>query len=149
GQHSRAAEILQRAIRIAPADPITWYRYGMLDELTGRSSSAVEKIRKAIALDPYLPEQSRSLAEILAKTQQPDLARAALRDALRTDPYDDAAWDLAGRVLTEKGETPEAFYDFENAVRLRPGYAPYLYDFALALVRADRYEEAQDRVEAA
>ena len=59
-----------------------------------------------------------------------------MRDALRIDPYDDAAWDLAGRMLAEKGEMPEAFYNFEKAIRLRPGYAPYLYDFALALVRA-------------
>jgi predicted CXXCH cytochrome family protein len=149
GQTSRAAEILKRAVQIAPADPIVWYRYGMLDMASGRASGAVEKIRKAIALDPSLPDQSRSLAEVLDKSGQPDLAQAALREALRADPYDDAAWDLAGRVLIGKGEMPEAFYDFERAVRLRPGYAPYLYDFALALVRGDRFDEAQQRAEAA
>ena len=74
---------------------------------------------------------------------------ALRRDALRTDPYDDTAWDLSGRVLAEKGAMPEAIYDFERAVRLRPGYAPYLYDFALALVRADRFDEAQRRAEEA
>ena len=135
GQSARAAEILQRALRIAPADPITWYRYGMLDFASGNTLRRVEKIRKAIELDPSLPDQSRSLAEVLAKAGQPDLARAALRDALRTDPYDDAAWDLAGRVLTEKGEMPEAFFDFEKAgppssrlwtvsLRLCPGAGP-------------------------
>lgn len=138
----RAAEVLKRAVQIAPSDPISWYRYGMLD-------NAVEKIRKAIELDPSLPEQSRSLAEVLAKAGQPALAQTAVQDALRTDPYDDAAWDLAGRLLTEKGEMPEAFYDFERAIRVRPGYAPYLYDFSLALVRGDRFDEAQERAEAA
>jgi predicted CXXCH cytochrome family protein len=149
GRAAQAAETLKRAIQIAPADPITWYRYGMLDFALGRASDAVEKVQKAIALDPTLPEQSRSLAEILAKSGQADRAQTALRDALRTDPYDDAAWHLAGRLLTEKGEMPEAFYDFEKAIYLRPGYGLYLYDFALALVRADRYDEAQERVEAA
>ena len=43
---------------------------------------------------------------------------------------------------------PEAYYDFEKAIRLRPGHAPYLYDFALALVRGDRFEEAQAQAEA-
>jgi len=43
---------------------------------------------------------------------------------------------------------PEAFFAFEKALRLRPGYAPHLYDYALALVRADRFDEAQARAEA-
>jgi predicted CXXCH cytochrome family protein len=149
GQAPRAAEMLQRALRLAPANPITWYRYGMLDFAMGRASDAAIKVRKAIELDASLPEQSRSLAEILIKAGQPDAARSALNDALRTDPYDDAAWNLAGRVLTEKGEMSEAFYDFQKAIHLRPGYAPHLYDFALALVRADRFAEAQERAEAA
>jgi tetratricopeptide (TPR) repeat protein len=149
GQNARAVEVLKHAVQIAPADSITWYRFGMLDFAAGRTAGAEEKIRKAIALDPSLPEQSRSLADVLAKAGRPDDALAALRDALATDPYDDAAWDLAGRVLTAKGETLEAFYDFERAIRLRPGYAPHLHDYALALVRADRFDEAQQRAEAA
>ena len=72
-----------------------------------------------------------------------------MRDALRIDPYDDDAWDLAGRILAEKGEIAEAMYDFERAIRLRPGSAPHLYDYALALARADRFDEAQERAEAA
>ena len=121
----------------------------MLDSSLGRIAEAIEKIQKAIALDPSLPEKSRRLAEILLKAGQRDRAQAALRDALRIDPYDDDAWDLAGRILAEKGEIAEAMYDFERAIRLRPGSAPHLYDYALALARADRFDEAQERVEAA
>src|SRR5207249_564784 len=131
------------------SDSETWYRYGILDSNSGRMTEAIDKIQKAIGLDPSLPEKSRRLAEILAKSGKPDLAQVALRDALRIDPYDEDAWDLAGRVLAEKGETAEAMYDFERAIRLRPGSAPHLYDYALALARADRLDEAQQRAEAA
>jgi tetratricopeptide (TPR) repeat protein len=96
-----------------------------------------------------LPEKSRKLAEILLKAGQRDRAQAALREALRIDPYDEDAWDLAGRILAEKGEVAEAMYDFEKAIRLRPASAPHLYDYALALARADRFDEARERVEAA
>ncbi len=149
GQSSRAAGMLKQAVQMAPTDPITWYRYGMLDFAGGRTAEAAEKVRKAIALDRSLPDQSRSLAEILMKAGQPDAAQAAVTEALRTDPYDDAAWDIAGRLLTEKGAMAEAFYNFGKAARLRPGYGPYLYDFALALVRADRFDEAQEQAEGA
>lgn len=141
--------IFQQAIAIAPDDPLTWYRYGLVELATGDFGVAVDKIRHAVELDPSLPDQFRSLAEALAKGGQSDAALAACREALRSDPYDDGAWDLAGRILAEKRQWPEAFYDFEKAVRLRPDHATNLYDFALALVRADRFDEALPRAEAA
>jgi len=149
GQATRAEAIFKRALAIGPSDPITWYRYGLFESASGHAAEAVEKIRKAIELDPSLPEQHTSLADILAKSGQTEAATAAVRDALRADPYDDAAWDIAGRVLTEKSEMAEAFYDFTRTTRLRPTYAPYLYDFALALIRGDRFDEAQQRAEEA
>jgi predicted CXXCH cytochrome family protein len=144
-----SGDTFQQAIQMAPADPITWYRWGLLDLAAADFTSAAAKIRKAIGLDPTLPDQSRSLAEALAKGGQPDAALAACDDALRTDPYDDAAWDLSARILAEKSRWSEASYAFEKAIRLRPGTASYLYDFALALVRADRFDEALPRAEAA
>ena len=149
GQVGHAAEILNRAVQIAPADPVTLYRFGMLDFHAGRLADAAGKIRRAMAIDPSLPEQSRSLGEVLVGSGQPGLALSSLNDALRTDPYDDAAWDLAGRLLSEKGEVAEALYNFSQAVRLRPAYGPHLYDLALALVRADRFDQAQQPAEQA
>ena len=86
---------------------------------------------------------------MLASAGKPGPALDALRSALRTDPADDAAWDLTGRVLAGKGDSAEAFYAFEKAVRLRPESATYSYDFALALALADRFDDAQKRAEAA
>jgi tetratricopeptide (TPR) repeat protein len=140
---------MKRALQLAPSDPETLYRFGILDSTLGRLTEAIDKIQKAIALDPSLPEKSRKFAEILLKAGQRDRAQAALREALRTDPYDEDAWDLAGRILAEKGDIPEALYNFERAIRLRPGSAPHLYDYALALARADRFDEARERAEAA
>jgi predicted CXXCH cytochrome family protein len=142
GQTAEASRTLQRAISLAPDDPLTWQQAGMLE-------GSAEKVRKAIELDPSLPGQSRMLAEILLKSGQPDGALTAVRDALRVDPYDESAWDLGGRVLAEKGDWTGSFQHFEKALRLRPGDATFLYDYALALVRADRFDEAQQRAEAA
>jgi tetratricopeptide (TPR) repeat protein len=123
-----AAEILAKAVQAAPDDAESWFRYGVL-------TGSAERIQKAIDLNPWLPNQYRRLAEV-------NHSEAALRDALRTDPFDDAAWDLGGRIMTEKGDFREAFFEFERAIRIRPA-APYLFDYALALSRADRYEEAE------
>ena len=129
-----AEQILARAVEIAPGDPESWFRYGVL-------TASAERIEKAIALDPWLPDQSRRLAEVTH-------SEAALRDALRTDPFDDSAWDLGGRILAEKGDLAGASFDFQRAIRLRPT-ARYLYDYALALARAGRFDEAQSEAEMA
>ena len=129
-----AEQILARAVEIAPNDPESWFRYGVL-------TASAQRIQRAIALDPWLPDQSRRLAEVTHSL-------AALNDALRTDPFDDAAWDLGGRILAEKGNFAEAFFDFERAIKLRP-LGQYRYNYALALVRADRFEDAQIQAEKA
>jgi len=129
-----AEQILAQAVQIAPNDPESWFRYGAL-------TSSAERIRKAVTLDPWLPDQSRRLAEVTHD-------ESALNDALRTDPFDDAAWDLGGRILAEKGKFQDAFFDFERAVKLHPS-GQYMYDYALALVRADRFDDAQKEAEMA
>ncbi len=127
-QPDHAEEILARAVQVAPNDAESWFRLGVL-------TSSAERIQKAIDLNPWLPDQSRQLAEVTHSA-------AALKDALRTDPFDEAAWDLGGRIMTEKGNFREAFFDFERAMKIHP-CGPYSYDYALALARADRYDEAE------
>jgi cytochrome c-type biogenesis protein CcmH/NrfG len=129
-----AEQILAHAVQVAPLDPESWFRYGVL-------TSSAERIQKAITLDPWLPDQSRRLAEVTH-------AEPALEDALRTDPFDDAAWDLGGRIKAEKGDSPNAFFDFERAIKLRPE-GRYHYDYALALVRAGRFDDGQKQAETA
>jgi predicted CXXCH cytochrome family protein len=108
---------VQKALELAPDDPLSW--------------AAAGNYAKAVALDPMLPDAHRQMGE--------------WREALRVDPGDDAAWDLQGRALAEKGEWAEAFWDFERALKLRPAHAPYLYDYGLALARAGKFEEAERR----
>ena len=133
--YRKALEILPnsaRAMRALAAE--SWFRYGVL-------TGSAERIQKAIALDPWLPDQSRRLAEL-------NHSETALQDALRTDPFDDAAWDLGGRILAGKGRLADAFFDFERAIKLCPD-ARYLYDYALVLVRSDRFDQAQTNAEKA
>jgi tetratricopeptide (TPR) repeat protein len=146
--------VLRQAIQVAPSDARAWHQSASLSWQLGQAGEAIEKLQKAIALNADLPGQYTTLAGILAATSQAgagqvDSAEAALREALRVDPYDAAAWDLAGRAKADKGEFPEALYNFEKAIRHRPGFAPYLYDYALTLTRASQIDRAQEQAQAA
>ena len=134
---------------MAPSDAGAWYQSGSLAFELGRAGEAIEKIRKAIALDPDLPGAYTTLAGMHAATGQMDQAEPPIREALQLDPYDAAAWDLAGRSLAGKGQFSEALFDFEKAIRHRPDFAVYLYDYALTLSSAGQPDRAQESAAAA
>jgi tetratricopeptide (TPR) repeat protein len=146
---SLSEQTLQRALRLAPANANVLYQYSILDTRLGRPDAALEKMQKAVALNPDLPGVYLSLASLLAAAGQIDLAEAASQRALSIDPYDAATYNLTGRLLAGTGKAPEALFDFEKATLLRPGFGPYLYDYALMLVRLNRLDEAQASAQAA
>ena len=95
------------------------------------------------------------LGSALADAGKFDEAIAHFRKVLETRPqndsdtYDATTYNLMGRALAGKGEMAEALKNLEKATRLRPGFGPHLYDYALALVQVNRFDEAQESVEAA
>ena len=121
----------------------------MLEADLGRTGPAIDKFQKALALDPDLPEGDLNLATVFFQEAQMESAEAALKRALSIDPYDAAAYDLMGRVLTRKNEMSMALYSFQKATHLRPDYGPYLYNYALALAGAERLDEARTQARAA
>jgi tetratricopeptide (TPR) repeat protein len=149
GDVTGSEQALKRALQIGPRDANIWYQYGMLDSGLGRTGSAIEKVTKAVSLNPDLNQGYTSLAGLLLATGQVDLAAAAAQHALNIDPYDATAYNVAGRTLASKGQNSEALFDFEKATRLRGSYGPYQYDYALMLVRLDRFDDAQAAVETA
>jgi tetratricopeptide (TPR) repeat protein len=122
---------------------------GDADFSLGRTDAAIQKIEKAVALDPDLPGGHAELTEFLWRTGKTERAEGQLRAALQMDPYDASAYNLMGRVLTGEGQAAESLFDFEKATRLRPGYAPHLYDYALELSAVGRLDEARLAVDAA
>jgi len=149
GNVSRSEQILNRALHLAPLDGSTWNQYAMLEADLGRTGRAIEKLQKALALNPDLPEGDLNLATLFVQEAQMEPAETALKRALSIDPYDAAAYDLMGRVLTAKNEMSMALYSFQKATHLRPDYGPYLYNYALALVAAQRLDEARTQAQAA
>ena len=144
-----AGELLRRVTQLAPSEAASWYQLGTLAFGSGGLAEALEQLEKAVKLDSDLPGAYTTMAATRAAAGQSEAAQGDLRAALRIDPYDAAAWDLAGRVLAEKGQFPESLYNFEKANYYRPNFAPYLYEYGVALSSAGRLERAQEMAEAA
>lgn len=149
GDDVLSAKTLDQALHVAPLEPSTWFQYGLLEAQRGRREEALAKLQKALAISPDLPEGYFNVANLLLQTGRPQEAEPLLAKALALDPYDAAAYDLLGQVMAMRRNTDGALYSFQKAVKLRPGYAPYLYNYALGLLQVGRYDEAKTQIQAA
>lgn len=87
GELALAKETLARAGRGAPASAARLFQSGSVDFDRGHTAEAMEKMEKAVALDPDFSAAHTGLAAILLRAGNPDRAESELRSALRIDPY--------------------------------------------------------------
>jgi tetratricopeptide (TPR) repeat protein len=149
GQRDRSAAVLQQAIDAAPADGAIWYQAAVLASEMRQSGEALQRMARAIELNPDQPGAYTTMGRLSLEAGRAVEAQEWLGQALQVDPGDSVAWDLAGRQLAGKKQFAEALFNFERANRFRPGFAPYLYDYALTLASAGQRDSARQTAKAA
>jgi len=96
GHAEEEIELIQKAIRLNPAEPNLYYRYrrmGVAAVLLGRDQQAISWLEQALALNPGARRESlsgthRLLAAAYARSGQPAEARNALAAADKSWPFD-------------------------------------------------------------
>ncbi len=155
GQYEAALGAWRQALEIHPNEANLYMNVGVTLARLGKPGEAIAQYQKALELTPDAAEIHFRLGSALADTGQFDQAIVHFRRVLELRPakeaasYDAVTYNLMGRALAGKGEMAEALQDLETATKIHPNFAPHLYDYALGLVRAGRFEDAQAAVESA
>ena len=149
GQAGKAAQMLERALDIAPENATLWDLLGTAWTEQNRFPNAIAAFQKAIQLDETVPEAHNSIGGVLLR--RGDFARSepALRKAIELEPNYAEAHNNLANLLSSTARFEEARYHFEAALRIQPGNSGTRYDFAIALARVNRTEEAQRQLEMA
>jgi len=135
-QQARAIEMLKRA----PQDASTLQLLGTAYVELGRGSDAIAAFERAIELDPEMPEAYNSLGALRKSVP-------LLGEAIRLDPNYAEAHDNLANILSLSGNSDEASYHFRAALRIKPDNSAFRYEYAMALARARRLDEAQQQLE--
>lgn len=114
----------------------------------GDVHSAVEELRKAVAVDAGSPEAHFHLGAALWYAGQGAQAAEALDAALRLDPAAAPAVSLRGVVFRESGDLESARRMFQRAVALQPDSPTGYFDLALLFLRSRQLERALGQFEA-
>lgn len=120
GRFNSPYELWLDAERSAPDNPRVQTALGMLHASWNDRPAAERALRRAIALEPRLPEAYPALSWLLAATNRGDeaLELARRRLALRADSTGEAN---LGLLLTRAGRFAEALPFLERAAALAPG----------------------------
>jgi tetratricopeptide (TPR) repeat protein len=155
GRYDEAVIEWNKALQIRPDEANVHMNLGVALARLGKPLDAIAEYRKALQLTPGVAEIQLRLGKALADVGRPDEAIATYRQILDSksasrDASDEAmASNLIGEALIAKGRVEEALKQFARATELKRGFAPFLYDQAIALARLNRFDQAQQAVEAA
>ena len=126
GDSGEAADLLAKAVRLAPNDPAAQAQYGMALIGLGRFDEAVGHFDRALTAKPQMVMALTGRAAAfrgLGRTQQ---SLADYDAVLRADPGNPDVWCGRGALLRKLGRTEEALESFNRALALLPDFAEAL-----------------------
>ena len=118
----------------------------------GNTNGAVAQFRKAIEIDPHLPNVHYELAELLNTSQDAavmDQAEKEYRAALAENPGDEKTNSRLGEIDAHHGNTARAFEEFSKAVTLQPADVDARLGLAKILIEMNQSDKAQSVLEEA
>jgi tetratricopeptide (TPR) repeat protein len=128
-----------RAMYIAPDDPVIYDNRGTALESMGRHDEAIADFSRAIVLDPQDTSAFSNRAMVYRASKRMDLAITDLAQVIRADPSDGLAYYDRGTAYELSGELDKARTDYRETVRRMPSFAPA----SAALGRLDSKDDPQ------
>jgi tetratricopeptide (TPR) repeat protein len=119
-----AFENYDRAMNLAPDDPVVYDNRGTALESLGRHDEAINDFSHAIALDPHDTSAYSNRATAYLASNRPDRAIADLNEVILAAPADALIYYDRGTAFELQGEFARAKTDYHEAVRLMPSFAP-------------------------
>ncbi len=138
-----SAKNLEAAVKIAPANLEARFFFGTVLEALGESDKALAEYQEIVRLDSSSFFGQVGTGTLFVKQGKLDEAIAALTGALKAEPNSfEANWAL-GRAYMLKESFTEAEEALRRAVAVQPKRTDARYQWAIALRRLGRAEEAK------
>jgi hypothetical protein len=120
GRGSEAQAVFRSALALAPRRERTLGFAAQQAQLLSAEAEALELWRRAVAVNPWMPEYHYQLARLLAQRQDWATAIAECEAALRTDPASVAKRVLLVTCCLRSGDQARARREFETLLALEP-----------------------------
>lgn len=148
GQYEEAASLIRKAIEVNEgqpshhSSPSYHSNLGIVLHAQQKLDEAVVHCRRALALDPNLPETLNNLGCILQLQGKLDEATACYERALALKPDVAEVHGHLGNAMRSQGRLDRAATCYERALALKPEYAEAANNLGTVLEALDRLDEA-------
>lgn len=142
GQHGVAAELIGKALRLAPNSPDFHGNFGEALRGLGRLEEAATSFRRAIQLNPRLASAYNNLGIVLKQLGRDAEAVASYRQALALNPNYFQALNNLAISLKGLGQATEAIQLYRQALAIKPDSAETCNNLGVALREAGEAREA-------
>ncbi len=145
GRSDEAIDVLRRALELAPEHAGAWRTLGDQLSAAGDEAGAEQAYLRHLAATTRHPELIEA-AEHLARGRLPEAERLT-RAVLKKDPVDPIAIRLLAGIGMRVGQFDDAINLLERCLELAPDFHLARQNYALALSRRQRLDEALAEVE--
>ena len=143
-RHGDAIELAAIIAQLDPHRALPHFRVGYTLQMANRHGEAIAPYRRALAIDPTLPQLRSNLAGALMLTGG-DLNEqlALLENAVRDEPLNGDGWTNLTNAYRMSLDLPRALEAGARAVQCAPRSPLTHSNYALALREAQRWAEAE------
>lgn len=136
-QHDRrAVDLFQQAAREYPHDERPYEEMAAIYLNQGQVNEAIGQYNQALRLSPGSPVAQLGLAVAYAREGQPDKARQLLAEIVGENPQTEDAQMALADLCADQKLYPEAIQHYQDAIRLKPGFAEARNNLAWLLATA-------------
>ncbi|MGH7035833.1 MAG: tetratricopeptide repeat protein, partial [Stellaceae bacterium] len=122
--------LADRWVRSLPRSANAWFYHGLVAEMNGSKSWAIDDYRRALELAPGLGAAAYALGRTLASMDKYNAAIEPLRLASASYPQNSRIWADYGVVLGALGRYQDAANALQRSVRLDPGNGTHAGELA-------------------
>ncbi len=131
------------AIETTNADhPFAWLNIGNYLLEVGQVVEAEQAFRRAINIEPALPQSYINLADLYRQTNQDMKGKEVLMEVLEYIPGTASVHFSLGLLLVRQGEKANGVAHLKQAAELEPGNARFAYVYGVALYSTGNNKEA-------
>jgi tetratricopeptide (TPR) repeat protein len=122
------------------------FEEGMAEFVDHQYGKSIERLSKAIELNPKFALAFKSRGAAYLRSEQADAAIADFDSVIRIDPDNARAYHLRGLAYEKAGDTEKAMRDFDKAIELKPDYGAVYYSRANLNSKLGRTDQAAEDI---
>tara|TARA_B100001093_G_scaffold318926_1_gene304304 strand:+ start:329 stop:2338 length:2010 start_codon:yes stop_codon:yes gene_type:complete len=149
GRYKESEDLYRYLIKIGSKNSIVFTNLAALMQIKGDRSHNVFLLKKAISLDPNLPQAHSNLGLELVNIGELDNAINSYKEALKLDPNYAEAHNNFGQVMEIKSNLDKAINSYQKAIDLRPDYSEAHFNLGNALKEKKEIYQAIDKYQTA